>query len=57
MLRTVIDATNVGNSRWGPQLVDEDWHAICHAINKGADGVGWENLFLQVCGTAQSGQP
>ena len=25
MLRAFIDTTNVGDSRWGPQLVEEDW--------------------------------
>ena len=31
MLRTFID-TNVGDSRWRPPLVDEDWHAACQLI-------------------------
>ena len=32
MLRTFIDTTDAGDNRWGPPLVDEDWHAICQAI-------------------------
>ena len=42
MLRTFIDTTEVGDSRWGPPLVDEDWHAICQAIFQGVEGSGWE---------------
>ena len=40
MLRTFVDTTDVGDSRWGPPLVDEDWHAICKAIFKGVEGEG-----------------
>ena len=29
------DTKDVGDSGWGPPLVDEDWHAICQAIFKG----------------------
>ena len=39
-LRTFIDPTNVGDKRWRPPLVDEDWHAICQAIDKGVEGAG-----------------
>ena len=38
MLRTVVDTTNVGDSRRRPPLVDEDWHANCQAIYKGVEG-------------------
>ena len=27
-MRTFIDTTNVGDSRWRPPLVAEDWHAV-----------------------------
>ena len=36
MLCTFADTTNVGDSGWGPPLVDEEWHASCQATNKGA---------------------
>ena len=49
MLRTFIDATNEGDSRWGgrwgPPLVDEDWHAVCQAITKDVEGTEWEKLY------------
>ena len=32
MLRTIIDPADVGDNRWWPPLVDEDWHASCQAI-------------------------
>ena len=35
----------LGDNRWGPPLVDEDWHVICQASNKGVKGVEWENLY------------
>ena len=46
--------TNVGNSRWEPPLVDEDWHDICQAIDKGVEGSEQENMH---CRSAQSIQP
>ena len=44
MLRTFVDTTKVEAGRWGPPLVDLDWHAICQAIFKSVAGVAWENL-------------
>ena len=38
MLRTFIDTLNVGDNRWGPPLVDEDWLASYQAIHKGIEG-------------------
>ena len=32
MLRTFIDTTNVGDNRWEPQLLHEDWYAICQVF-------------------------
>ena len=32
VLRTCIDTSNVGDQRWGPPLVDAEWHAFCQAI-------------------------
>ena len=37
MLRTFIDTSNVRDNRWGPPLVDEDWHALCQAIFNGVE--------------------
>ena len=54
-LRTFIDTTKVGDCRWGPSLVHEDWHAICQAIFKGIEGEEWERLFLEYVET-QFGQ-
>ena len=34
MVCAFIDTTNVGDTRCSPPLVDEDWHAVCHAICK-----------------------
>ena len=45
---TRIDTTNVGDSRWGPPLVDEDWHAICQAIHKGRRGRKVGQVVVQV---------
>ena len=44
-LRTFIDTTTEGDSRWGPPLVDEDWHAICQAIFKDIEGEEWEGMY------------
>ena len=44
MLRTFMDTTDVGDSRWVPPLVDEDWHAICQAVFQGVDGSEWEAM-------------
>ena len=55
MLRIVTDTTNEGDSRWGPPLVDEDWHAICQAIYKGARRTRMGDYVLQVRGDAQNG--
>ena len=45
--RTFIDTTNAGNLRWGPPLVDEDWHAICQAIFQAVEGLEWEAVHQQ----------
>ena len=44
-LRTVIDTTNVGGSRWRPLSVDGDWHAICQTNHKVVEGEEWESLY------------
>ena len=37
-VRSFIDTTKVGDRRWRPPLVDEDWHAICQTAYKGVKG-------------------
>ena len=37
-LRTFIDTTDVGDNRWRPPVVDEDWHAFCQVIVEGVEG-------------------
>ena len=32
MMCACTDPTNAGSGRWEPPLVDEEWHAMCHAI-------------------------
>ena len=44
LLRTCVDPTKVKVDRWGPSLVDEEWHAVCQAIYKRVEGAEWENL-------------
>ena len=44
VVRSFIDTANVGNKKWWPPLVDEDWHVICKAIHKGVEGVEWETM-------------
>ena len=46
VFRTVV-TTNVGNKRWGPPLVHEDWHAFCQAIFQGVEGPEWEAMYYQ----------
>ena len=49
MLRTYMDTTDVGDSRWVPPLVDEDWHAE-EGRFQGADHdqVRWQLLCVRV---------
>ena len=35
--RSFIDTPKVGDSRWGPPLDDEDWHAVRQASDKGPE--------------------
>ena len=45
VVRSFIDTTNVGNKRWVPSLVDDDWHALCQDIHKGIKGPEWRTMF------------
>ena len=43
--RTFIDTSKVEEQRWGPPLVDADWHALCQAICEGIEGKEWEAMY------------
>ena len=45
MQRAFIDTKHVELERWGPPLVDADWHAFCQAIYKGTEEKSWEELY------------
>ena len=40
-----INIDHIEHDRWGPPLVDADWHAFCPAIYKGIEGKDWEALY------------
>ena len=40
-----IKVDHIAEDRWGPPLVDADWHAFCPAIYKGIEGKDWEELY------------
>ena len=42
-----IDTANVGNKRWRPPQVDEDWHAFCLAIFEGVERPEWEAMYYR----------
>ena len=60
-LRTFIDTKQKVLERWGPPLVDADWHDFCQATYKGTEGQEWEELCChckelhQAAGTKNSG--
>ena len=43
--RAFINTEHVEFERWGPLLVDADWHAFCQAMFKGIEGKEWEELY------------
>ena len=45
MLRTFTDTADVGDCRWSPPFVDEDWHDICQAIFQGVEGSELEAVY------------
>ena len=54
---TLRSFTNTAKTRtWGPPLLDEDWHAVCQAIQQGRRGTGMGELVLQVRGDEQGSQ-
>ena len=44
MQRSFIDTKHIEIERWGPPLVDADWHASCQAIHKGIEGDEWKEM-------------
>ena len=44
-LRAFINTDHIEFERWGPPLVDADWHAFCQTIYKGIEGEEWEELY------------
>ena len=43
--RPFINTDHIEFERWGPPLVDADWHAFFQAIYKGIEGKEWEDLY------------
>ena len=42
VLQVCGNTTIVGGNRWGPPLVDEDWHVVCWVDYEGIAGDEWE---------------
>ena len=47
LLRTFIYTTNVGNKRWEPPPVDQDWHSFCQDMFQGVEGPEWEATYFR----------
>ena len=43
--KSYINVDHIAKERWGPPLVDADWHAICHVLYKGIEGEDWGELY------------
>ena len=43
--RAFVNTKHIEFERWGPPLVDSDWHAFCQAIYKGIEEKEWEELY------------
>ena len=41
------NAASVGDGRWEPSLVDDDWHAVCHGIYNRVEQAKWANPYLR----------
>ena len=42
--RAFMNTKHYELERWGPPLVDANWHAFCQTIFKGIEGEEWEEL-------------
>ena len=40
-----INVDHVAEDRWGPPLVDADWHPFCQATSEGIERSEWEELY------------
>ena len=43
--RAFTNTEHIEFERWGPPLVDADWHAFCQAIYNKIEGKEWEELY------------
>ena len=43
--KSCINVDFITKERWGPPVVDADWHAFCQALYKATEGEDWEELF------------
>ena len=43
--RAFINTKHIEFERWGPPLVDADWHAFCQATYKGIERKGWKEPY------------
>ena len=43
--KSCINVDHIAEDRWGPPLVDADWHAFCRAFYKGIEAKDWEELY------------
>ena len=46
MLKAYVNVDHIEKERWGPPLVDYDWHASCDALYKGIEGEDWEEMYV-----------
>ena len=46
-LKACVNVNPIEEKKWGPPLVDADWHAFCQAIYEGIEGREWEELYFQ----------
>ena len=42
--KSCINVDHIVKERWGPPLVDADWHAFCQALHQGIAGEDWKQL-------------
>ena len=53
--KSCINVDHTAEGRWGPPLVDADWHASCQAVYRGIEGSEWMDLHKHYnCGSGQS---
>ena len=42
--KSYTNVHHIAKERWGPPLVDADWHAFCQALYKDIEGEDWGEL-------------